>query len=160
MLHPRTLRADVNPHKPCYLRYIKSLDKVKLMPKWVEAVVEAVIATFGVPLVFMIGDYIMRLKTKLASKSELLHQVGGDCCILSLGATGGVYIDPHVQSVPTISSGLAPTLMIGFLIIMRYACITIPGRTKHSPKLSIFLGLTSMFLVSGVLVVGFIFGKP
>ena len=128
------------------------------MSDWVEPLV----ATFGVPLIFMTGDYILRLKGGLATKDELTHQVGSDCCILSLGAVGAVYIDPHVHNVKGISSQLTLVIVVGALSILRYLCLPSQKNVRpHDPKLSMFLGFMSMFIVSTILVIGAIYGaKP
>jgi hypothetical protein len=130
-----------------------------LANKHISDLIGALAAIFIIPIAFIAGDYVMRLRTELASREEIAHQIGSDCCILSMGATGAIYIDPYVRSVPGLSSDLTLALLIAFLCILRYSCLHNPKGTKErSTKVSITVGLSSIILVAAVLVVGFIFG--
>jgi hypothetical protein len=101
-------------------------------PVTFEEFVIAVCATFFLPLAVLALDYFIRATLQSGSWGELIKTSGPDCCVLSLGATGAIFVDPHVSSIRGVNSPLFIIALIIFLIFMRVACIKADKPTSKS----------------------------
>lgn len=114
-------------------------------------------STFVLPLVFLFVDYAFRSQSSLATFEELALQSGPDCCIFSLGATGAIFMDPHVKAIPGLGSSTCALLVVAVVFILRFYCVG--AARKKNPRRSLALGLASIFLMVIVPTVAFIAEK-
>lgn len=120
--------------------------------------VAAVVATVLLPIGFLCIDYVMRFKFAAAEREEIFSQAGADCCVLSLGSTGAVYIDPHLRSVPGLSSPLTLAVILCVIFLLRVLCLKNVKSPADQYPSTILYGLISISLVTVVLSAGFLFG--
>jgi hypothetical protein len=108
----------------------------------------AVCATLLLPLAVLALDYFIRAKVQGGTWFQLIESSGPDCCVLSLGATGAIFVDPHVSAVDGIRSPLFIIALIIFLLFMRVACIksTAPTSEDQAPS-SLRYGLFSLLAI-------------
>lgn len=110
--------------------------------------------TFCVPLVFLGVDYVLRSQTGNAAVEELILQSGPDCCILSFGAMGAVFMDRTVRSVGVLASPTAILLTIAIILVLRFLCLG-AARNKQTRR-SITLGLFSVITVLSIPTTAFV----
>jgi hypothetical protein len=119
---------------------------VSAMDKSTQSLAEfgsGVCVTFIFPLFFLLADYVLRAKTSRTSFHKLVLQSGPDCCILSFGAMGSVFVDPSVQSIPSLTSPIAVIAMVLVILILRFCCLD--ASAKGASHQSVGLGLGSVF---------------
>ena len=116
--------------------------------------VVALITTFGLPILFLVVDYVFRSQASQVSFEELVMQSGPDCCILSFGATGAVFMDSNVQSIPGLTSPIVLLFILAVILILRFLCLG--ASRKQLAERSLVLGLTSVFTVLLIPVVAFV----
>jgi hypothetical protein len=120
--------------------------------------VQAVVVTFVIPLAYLLVEYFFRFSSSADSMPPLetaLRQSGPDCCILSLGASGAVFVDPWLAAVPGFGSKLLLVLVISVILILRILCRRSESVSGRSGALkSMRLGLTSLLMLFVLLTIG------
>lgn len=87
----------------------------------------ALLASLILPIVVLMLDYFIRSKIQgEQSWRELVKFSGPDCCVLSMGATGAIFVDPNVSAIRGLKSPIFAVFLVLFLIAMRVACINKP----------------------------------
>ena len=115
----------------------------------------AVVATLFLPLTVLALDYFIRAKIQIGTWNELIAHSGPDCCVLSLGATGAIFVDPNVNSIAGIKSPLFIILLIIFLIFMRVACISKSVPTQQGAPPSLKYGVCSLLVIFFVMIISY-----
>jgi hypothetical protein len=126
------------------------------VPVSIRDSVVAVVATLFLPLSVLALDYFIRAKIQIDTWNELIARSGPDCCVLSLGTTGAIFVDPHVNSISGIKSPLFIIGLIIFLIFMRVACISksVPSGKLGTPP-SLRYGVCSLLAIFFVMVISY-----
>jgi hypothetical protein len=115
----------------------------------------AVMSTLVLPLAVLAMDYFIRAKVQAGTWNELIASSGPDCCILSLGTTGAIFLDPHVRSIAGMKSPLFIIFLMLFLIFMRFACIKTSATAGLAAPASLGYGVTSLLVIFFVMVIGY-----
>jgi ABC-type Mn2+/Zn2+ transport system permease subunit len=118
----------------------------------------AVVATLFLPLAVLGLDYFIRAKIEGGTWGQLVGRSGPDCCVLSMGATGTLFVDPNISSTAGFNSPLFIILLILFLIFMRVACINKDvARSEGGVPPNLRYGICSLLAICFVMVFGYYF---
>jgi len=98
--------------------------------------------TFFLPLIFLVLDYVLRSQASETEFEELITQSGPDCCILSFGATGAVFMDPAVRSIEGLTSPVVLLVIFALILTFRFFCLG--ASRKKKARTSVALGLASI----------------
>jgi len=118
----------------------------------------AIFATLLLPLAILTLDYYIRAKVNDAGFQELVRTCGPDCCILSLGSTGAIFLDPRVSALHGKTLPIVIIVLFVFLIFMRIACINKATKTETTgvPPENLRYGVFSILAVSFVICIGYL----
>lgn len=116
--------------------------------------VTGLMTTFFLPIIFLIVDYVFRSQASETAFDELITQSGPDCCILSFGATGAVFMDPTVRSIEGFDSPVVLLLILALILMFRFFCLG--ASRKKNAKTSLALGLASVFTLMAIPATAFV----
>lgn len=115
------------------------------------------IATLVAPLVVLLFDYFYRSSNNPGSTwADNLGHCGPDCCILSLGATGAIMIDPHTKAALGEFLGLFFLFFFFTLMFIRVACTKAQSSDAGEKARTLRYGVWSLLLVSSVVVFSYV----
>ncbi len=117
--------------------------------------ITVVSAVLGIPIVFLIYEYVSRPNETLVG---VFQKSGPDFCLVGLGSSGSVFIDPRVTSSFRLAPQICLIFAIAAILILRSVCYKVqvtPPQWK-SAFASLGLGLGSLGVVFGILVYAYL----
>jgi hypothetical protein len=115
----------------------------------------AAVALFGVPILFLVLEYVYQTDTTLLA---VFQKSGPDLCLIGLGSSGSVFIDPRVISSFRLPSQLCLIIVIVVILILRRISVRVESepQTWRRAITSSALGLGSIAMVLCVLMYGYL----
>ena len=113
------------------------------------------ITTIGVPFLVLVLDYVYN--SQGASIMDTLLRAGPDLCLVGLGSSGSVFIDPKVIKAFSIPPQLILIVVLIVILILRGICRKL-GSTPHSTLRafgSCALGIASIAIISCIIYYGY-----
>jgi hypothetical protein len=120
--------------------------------------ITVVSVVLGIPVVFLIYEYVSRPNETLYGAFQ---KSGPDFCLIGLGSSGSIFIDPQVTSSFQLAPQLCLIFAIAAILILRSLCYKVqvtPPRWQ-SAFASLGLGLGSIGLVFGILGYAYLYNK-
>jgi hypothetical protein len=122
----------------------------------IGGLVRAALSTLALPLSVLALDYFIRSKMTGGSYTELVRTSGPDGVVLSLGATGAIFLDPHVAAVAGIKSPLFILGLTIFLVFMRVGCIKSHNAPADEKTQTLWYGVSSILTIFFVMAYGYL----
>jgi hypothetical protein len=120
--------------------------------------ITVVIANLGVPIFFLAVEYAYRPDGTFVA---VIQRSGPDLCLIGLGTSGSVFINPRVTSSFPVPSQLGLIILIVVILLLRRACYAVQADPPHWLKalVSLSLGIGSITLVFFVLMYGYVLNR-
>jgi hypothetical protein len=115
------------------------------------SVLTTLCVAFVVPLLVLFTDYLFRADLNL---EELLRKAGADLCLLGLGSSGAVFIEPRVSAAFGLAASLIQLLSVLFVFLFRALCLRIErgdilAKCKYA---NLYFGVASICMMGGILI--------
>jgi hypothetical protein len=109
------------------------------------------VVTIVVPLFALVVDNMARVNTKL---EELVPKAGADLCLLGLGSSGAVFIEPRVEVAFGTRSSLVEVIVLFAIFFLRFFCLRIEQKEflKQRKYAGLVPGVGSVFIVGAILL--------
>lgn len=121
-----------------------------------------VLVMLVVPLAFLIVDYTFRFAAAQPHRTldDSLVEASNDCCVLSLGGSAAVFVDPRVKAVPELTSPLTVIVIVVIILALRAFCLASAKSSAASRvRTCIWLGSASLMFVVVILAAGYYLGS-
>src|SRR5258708_29767997 len=86
------------------------------------SLVTVVVVIIVIPFFALVVDYMGRVNTRI---QELVPKAGADLCLLGLGSSGAVFIEPRVSLAFGARTSLIEVIVIFTIFFLRFFCLRI-----------------------------------
>jgi hypothetical protein len=115
----------------------------------------ALLSILVLPIIILVANYLLTSDPM----DDVLKRSGPDLCLIGLGASGSVFLDPKVSAAYALPPQLLLMVIMGIILILRGACSRVLTRGGTAPTIrpgwSVGFGMASICLVFGVLTYGY-----
>jgi hypothetical protein len=113
------------------------------------------ITTIGVPFLVLVSDYINN--SQGASLEETFLRAGPDLCLVGLGSSGSVFIDPKIIAAFDIPAPLVLIVVLITILIFRGLCrrLVSPPHSTLKAFGSCVCGIASIAIISCIIYYGY-----
>ncbi|GAC1627333.1 MAG: hypothetical protein NVS9B13_24330 [Candidatus Acidiferrum sp.] len=111
----------------------------------------ALFTTLLIPLLALAVDYMARVNTKIG---ELTLKAGPDLCLIGLGSSGAVFIEPKVSSAFGAKTSMIELVVVFTIFFLRALCLRIEQKQFFANKeyANLFPGVAAIFVVGAILI--------
>jgi hypothetical protein len=115
------------------------------------SLVTVLVVIIVIPLFALVVDYMARVNTRI---HELVRKAGADLCLLGLGSSGAVFIEPRVSIAFGARTSLIEVIVIFAIFFLRFFCLRIEQQQFFANReyAGLVPGVGSVFIVGAILL--------